>query len=53
MSTNKETTDKRKGILSAILAGFMLGGVTVVYGLLKIGKFFRRHTKRSEADADE
>ena len=46
VSVSEEKAAKKKNVLSNLLAGFLLGGVTVVYGIIKVIRFFGRRKKK-------
>ena len=49
--SKEEKTKKRKGILANILAGFLLGGAAIGYGIIKlVGLVSGRGRNKEEAD---
>ena len=53
VSVSEEKVSKKKNVLSSLLAGFLLGGVTVVYGIIKVIRFFGRRKKKEVNDDAE
>ncbi len=50
--SKEEKTKKRKGILANILAGFLLGGAAIGYGIMKLAKLISGHRKSKEEAED-
>ena len=48
--SKEEKIKKRKGILANILAGFLLGGAAIGYGIMKLVKLVSGKNKKEEAD---
>ncbi|MBQ6632835.1 MAG: hypothetical protein IJH80_01390 [Ruminococcus sp.] len=46
VSVKDEKAAKKKNVLSNLLAAFLLGGVTVGYGIAKVIRFFGRRKKK-------
>ena len=50
--SKKKKKKKRKGILANILAGFLLGGAAIGYGIMKLVKLISGHRKSKEEAED-
>lgn len=46
VSVSEEKVSKKKNVLSNLLAAFLLGGVTIGYGIAKVIRFFGRRKKK-------